>query len=181
MSVRVPEDELLATVSQVIQVHVATALDMKTLINSAHSKAAALSRKQELRRRIKQVEEQLERLVRLRETLYDDYLDGLMNEHDYIFARNRYTKQEAEQTKLLDELTVQDAAVTEIGIQEPVWLRTLLDFHEKPELTRKLAQELIDRITVYSKTTISVKLRFEDEYESMLERLLPPMGVAANE
>lgn len=181
VSIRVPEDDLLTAVSQVIQAHLTTAMDMKTLIKSARNKAATLSKKQEIRRRIKQAEEQLERIVRLRETLYDDYLDQLMNEHDYLYARNRYTEQETEQTKLLEELTAQDAAVMETGMQEPAWLRTLLDFREKPELTRELALELIERITVHSKTNISVKLRFEDEYEAMMERLYPPMEVAANE
>uniref|UniRef100_UPI002A7FF50A recombinase family protein n=1 Tax=Enterocloster asparagiformis TaxID=333367 RepID=UPI002A7FF50A len=180
VSVRVPEDDLLAAVSQVIQSHLAIALDMEMLIKSARHKGIRLSKKQEIRRRIKQAEEQLERIVRLRETLYDDYIDQLMNEHDYLYARNRYIEQEAEQTKLLEELTAQDAAVIETEMQEPAWLRALLDFREKPELTRELALELIGRITVHSKTNISVKLRFEDEYESMVERLCPLAEVAAN-
>lgn len=180
VSVRVPEDDLLAAVSQVIQAHLATALDMETLIKSAHHKVIRLSKKQEIRRRIRQAEEQLERIVRLRETLYDDYIDQLMNEHDYLYARNRYIEQEAEQTKLLEQLTAQDAAVIETEMQEPAWLRALLDFREKPELTRELALELIDRITVHSKTNISVKFRFEDEYETMVERLYPPVEVAAD-
>lgn len=180
VSVRVPEDELLAAVSQLIQVHLTTALDMETLIKSARHKVIRLSKKQEIRHRIKQAEEQLERIVRLRETLYDDYIDQLMNEHDYLYARNRYIEQETEQTRLLEELTAQDAAVIETEMQEPAWLRTLLDFREKPELTRELALELIDRITVHDKTNISVKFRFEDEYESMVERLYPPVEVEAN-
>lgn len=180
VSVRVPEDDLLAVVFQVLQTHLATALDMATVIKSARNKVITLSKKQEIRRRIRQAEEQLERFVRLRETLYDDYLDQLMNEHDYLYARNRYTKLEEDQTKLLEELTAQDAAIMETGMQEPAWLRTLLDFREMPELTRELALELIDRITVHSKNNITVKFRFEDEYESMVERLYSPVEVAAD-
>ena len=181
VGVRVPEDVLLEAVSQVIQSHFATALDMEMLLKSAGRKALNLSKKQEILQRIMQAEEQLERIARLRETLYDDYLDHLMNEHDYLYARNRYIEQEEEQRALLEELEAQNAAVMEPGTGEPAWLRALLAVRETPELTRGMALELIDRITVYSSSNIAVRLRFEDEYESMKEWLFPPMGVAASE
>lgn len=148
---------------------------------SAGRKALALSKKQEILHRIMQAEEQLDRIARLRETLYDDYLDHLMDEHDYLYARNRYIEQEEEQRALLEELESQNAAVMEPGTGEPAWLRALLSIHETSELTRGMVLELIDRIIVYSSSNIAVRLRFEDEYECMKERLFPPMGVAASE
>lgn len=181
VGIRVPEDALLETVSQVLRSHFATALDMERLIKSAGRKALALSKKQEILHRIMQAEEQLDRIARLRETLYDDYLDHLMDEHDYLYARNRYIEQEEEQRALLEELESQNAAVMEPGTGEPAWLRALLSIHETSELTRGMVLELIDRIIVYSSSNIAVRLRFEDEYECMKERLFPPMGVAASE
>lgn len=181
VGIRVPEDTLLETVSQVLRSHFATALDMERLIKSAGRKALALSKKQEILHRIMQAEEQLDRIARLRETLYDDYLDHLMDEHDYLYARNRYIEQEEEQRALLEELESQNAAVMEPGTGEPAWLRALLSIHETSELTRGMVLELIDRIIVYSSSNIAVRLRFEDEYECMKERLFPPMGVAASE
>lgn len=181
VGIRVPEDTLLETVSQVIRSHFATALDMERLIKSAGRKALALSKKQEILHRIMQAEEQLDRIARLRETLYDDYLDHLMDEHDYLYARNRYIEQEEEQRALLEELESQNAAVMEPGTGEPAWLRALLSIHETSELTRGMVLELIDRIIVYSSSNIAVRLRFEDEYECMKERLFPPMGVVASE
>ena len=181
VGIRVPEDTLLETVSQVIRSHFATALDMERLIKSAGRKALALSKKQEILHRIMQAEEQLDRIARLRETLYDDYLDHLMDEHDYLYARNRYIEQEEEQRALLEELESQNAAVMEPGTGEPAWFRALLSIHETSELTRGMVLELIDRIIVYSSSNIAVRLRFEDEYECMKERLFPPMGVAASE
>lgn len=180
VSVRVPEDDLLEAVCQVIQTHLTIALDMEALIKSAQHRNAALSEKQEIRCRIKQAEEQLGRIARLRETLYDDYLGQLMNERDYLYARDRYAQQESGQRRLLEELEAQDAAVRDTGTQEPAWLRTLLSFRENPELSRELALELIDRIIVYNKADIAVRLRFADEYESLMEQMLPPKEVAAN-
>lgn len=185
VAVRVPEDDLLEAVSQVIHSHLAASLDINALIKSALHRSAALSKKQEIHSRMKQAEEQLERIARLRETLYDDYLGQLMNERDYLYARTRYAEQESEHRRRLEELAAQEAAFsdTDAGTQEPAWLRTLLSLREKPELSlsRSLALELIDRITVYNKTNISVRLRFEDEYQSLTERLFPSGEVAFNE
>lgn len=181
MSVRVAEEPLLEAVSQVIQNHLDTVLDMEALIKRAKSGVRAPSQKQEIGCRIKQAKEQLERIARLRETLYDDYLDKLMNEHDYLYAKNRYAEQEEEEKVLLGELEEQESAAGETRTGEAPWLRTLLEFREKQTLTLELALELIERVVVHCKTDISVRLRFEDEYEHMKERLLLPTEEAANE
>ena len=51
----------------------------------------------------------------------------------------------------------------------------------EPLLTRPMALELIDSVVVYSKTRIAVNLRFQEEYQRLLELVMPQYEVAANE
>lgn len=177
---RVKEADLLDAVSCMIKVHLATAIDMEKLIESMSNETAVLSKKQEISQRISQGKERLERIARLRETLYDDYLGQLMDERDYLFAKKRYAEQEAEQQALLAELAIQEASISEKEENEFPWLQMLLSFREEQVLTRKMALELIDKVIVYNKSSIIVWFRFEDEYQRLKAKLLPQMEVPVN-
>lgn len=177
VSIRVAEEELMEAISGVIQAHFETAIDINKCIKSEVNKRIVLSKKEEIKQRIELVKKQIERISRLRETIYNDYVDHLMNERDYVYAQKRYIEQEAEQKALLAVLKEKEAEERETGMKEPLWLQTLLSVREETELTRKMALELIDKIVVHSKTNITVHLRFEDEYWRLKERLLPLMEV----
>lgn len=179
-SIRVPEPAILEAVFHVVHIYIMTALDMEKIIMNAADRTVMCSKKQEIRRRIAQGTERLQQITRRRETLYDDYLDYLLDEKDYLYAQKRYIQQETEQKALLEELAVQDAAVMENGTEHHPWLESLLSFREEQSLTRKMALELIDRVTVYDKETITVRLRFEDEYERLKASLLPRMEVTVH-
>lgn len=182
VSVRTPEDATIEAVSHVIQSHLVTMTDMETLMKSAHRKASALSKQQKIQKKRKQVQEQLERIARLRETLYEDYIEHhLMNERDYLYAKKRYGEQEAEKRGILEELAAQEAVVQENGIVEPIWFQPFQTFGETQKLTRELALELIDRVIIYSRNHITVQLRFEDEYQRLKEKLYLSKGVEFNE
>ncbi len=177
----IPETKLLEVVFSVIQSQLVTALDMEKLIRGAANKSAVLSKKQQINQRMEQARTQLNRIARLKESLCDDYLDRLMDEKDYLYAQNRYKEQEADLTALLGELAAQEQSMRETQTEENPWLRTFLTFREEPSLTRKMALELVEKVIVHSKSAVTVKLRFEDEYRCLQEGLLFPVGVAVNE
>lgn len=179
--ISIPETELLETVFGVIQSQLMTALDMEKLIQSTANQSTVLSQKQKIKQRIEQTRGQLDRVARLRESLCDDYLDRLMDEKDYLYAQNRYKEQEAELAALLSELSAQEQSIIETRTEENPWLRTLLPFREDLALTRKMALELVDQIIVHSKTSLTVNLRFEDEYRRLQESLLFRVEVAVDE
>lgn len=177
----IPETELLEVVFSVIHSQLMTALDMEKLIKGVANKRAVLSKKQQIHQRMEQARTQLNRIARLKESLYDDYLDRLMDEKDYLYAQNRYKEQETELVALLGELSAQEQSMRETQTEENPWLRTFLTFREEPFLTRKMALELVEKVIVHSKSAVTVKLRFEDEYRRLQEGLLFPVGVAAGE
>lgn len=177
----IPETELLEVVFSVIHSQLMTALDMEKLIKGATNKSAVLSKKQQIHQRMEQARTQLNRIARLKESLCDDYLDRLMDEKDYLYAQTRYKEQETELVALLGELSAQEQSMRETQTEENPWLRTFLTFREEPFLTRKMALELVEKVIVHSKSAVTVKLRFEDEYRRLQEGLLFPVGVAVNE
>lgn len=177
--ISIPEAHLLEIVFCVIQSQLMAALNMGKLKSTANT-SVALSKKQKIRQRVDKTKEQLDRVARLRESLCDDYLDGLMDERDYVYAQTCYKEQETELTALLNELEAQEQAIIEIQTEENSRFQELLTFREEPMLTREMVLELVDQVIIYHKTAVTVQLRYEDEYRHIKDRLLFPMEVGTN-
>lgn len=177
---RIPEKDLQAAVFGVIQTQITIALDMDKLIRNARNHAPLATEKQKLQAKIRQTMDEINRISRLRETLYDDYRDKLMNERDYLYSQKRYKEKETVLRARLDEVKLQESALRETKSEENPWLQAVLSFCDEPVLTRKMAEALIDKVVIHSNTAITVKLRFEDEYKKLQEGLSPVLEVAAN-
>ena len=176
----VSETALLDVVFSVIQTQLSSALDMEKLIKTVGKRTVVKTKKQEIKQRINKTKDGLIRLHRMRESLYDDYLAELMNERDYLYARNRYNEQEAELTALLGELTAQEQEIKETRTEENPWMQAFLSFRDEPQITRKMVQALVDRVIVHSPTAVTVQLRYQEEYSKLLEAAAPETGVAVN-
>ena len=169
----IPEKDVNHTVFAVIRAQLLTALDMEKLIQSAKIRTKVLTEKQQIQEKIEQTNDELVHINRLRESLYDDYLDKLMNEHDYLFAQNRYKEKEAALLHRLEELKAEEKTVRETKSKDNPWLQTLLHFRDEPILTRQMAEELVDSVVIHSKTAITVNLRFQEEYRQLQNGLTP--------
>lgn len=167
------EVELLNVVHQIIQTQISLALDMEKMLNHANRHCTALAQKEKLKQRIAQTEVQRTKIQRHRESLCDDYMERLLTEQDYIYAINRYQEQAAALSVLLYDLTAQEKAIKEA--------QTLPKYQSEPRLTLQMVQELIGSITIYSKTAISIQLRYVDEYMYLQDGLRSQNEVQAYE
>lgn len=177
----IPEKDLLSAVFAVIEKQIALALDMDKMIRSARHRSSISSERGRLQGKIRQTMDEMDRTERHRNTLYDDYLEKLMTEQDYVFAQNRYKENLAILQKQLEHLKQAESKLDENGTEANPWLGAMLQFCDEPVLTRGMAETLIDRVIVYDKSTIHITLRYEDELQHLQEQLLPILEVAANE
>ncbi|MDR2023849.1 MAG: recombinase family protein [Hungatella sp.] len=169
----IPERDLLEVVYGVIQTQILAAIEMEKLIKSMGQHTIAKTKRQQIQQRIQQTKDELVRIYRMRESLYDDYLGQLMSEKDYLYAQNRYKTREAELNALLGELTAQERKIRETSTDETPWLQAFLTFRDEPQITRKMVLELVDKVIVHSRTAVTVQLRFQDEYELLVQELIP--------
>ena len=64
-------------------------------------------RKDNLANEIRKVKAQIERLTSLRSSLYDDYIEQLLTEQEYLYAKIKYEKDEVALKDRLNELLLQ--------------------------------------------------------------------------
>lgn len=179
--ISIPEQDLLSLVYEVIRVQFLAALDMEKMMKKVRFGSTAAAEKRRLEQQIAQAKASLENIRRHEETLYDDYAEQLMSERDYLYAQNRYQEQAKLLRQQIGELEEQKRVHSQEKTGENPWLKAFLKFQSEPLLTRPMALELIDSVVVYSKTRITVNLRFQEEYQKLLKLVTPQYEVAANE
>ncbi len=120
---------------------------------------------------ISEAETELRRTQKHRESLYDDYADRLMSERDYIYAQNRYKEKEASLQERLSELKRSCQSIQEEEPSANPWLKNMLRFRGQTELTREMAEELIEKIIIYNSTAVKIEFRFSDAFRQLEETL----------
>lgn len=174
---RISETDLIEAVYAAVQSRIAMVGDMKKLLKGIVRKSPVQEQREQLEQQISQTQERLKKTIHHRESLYDDYADRLMSEHDYIYAQTRYKEQEAALNQQLAELNQTLAGLHEERDEDNPWLNRFLAFGEQPKLTREMALTLIDKVVIYSETAIHIDFRFEEKYQSLKDLL--PMGMEA--
>ncbi|MBP1736422.1 MAG: hypothetical protein H6Q60_303 [Oscillospiraceae bacterium] len=165
----VPEKDLLAVVAEVICSQRAVAVTMEKLLQGAKRQSSAVMERQRLEANSRRTMDELEGVLRYREALYEDYLEKLMTEQDYVYAASRYQKKEDALKRQLEQLKAGESSLRESAGEENSQLAAFLQGQSKLSLTRAMTVELVERITIYNRTTIQIKLRFQEEYRKLRE------------
>lgn len=165
------ELELLDVVSEAVRVQISLAEDMEKQAAAFRFESPVRQERERMEVQIRETEAELKRTRKHRESLYDDYADNLMGERDYIYAQNRYKEKEA---ALQEQLLELNRSLQSIHEEEPSvnpWLKNMLRFRGKTELTREMATALIEKITIYNSAALKIEFRFSDVFRQLEKNL----------
>lgn len=126
----------------------------------------AVDQKAELDRSIFVAKQALSRYKRLYDGLYQNYVDGLMDELEYAEMKRQY-QAEAEQAQAqVEQLERQLVGLSTQTAANP-WLQSFTQFARETELTEGMAHALIQRIEVDKDENITIHLKYRDEYAEL--------------
>lgn len=134
-----------------------------------HSPAVSES-KSALEQELRKASQALKRYKTLHDSLYQNYVDGLMDEREYTEMKQQYRFQlEQAQAKLV-ELEQQKASQAQQTTQNP-WLTAYSHFSDETGLTEEIAHALIHRVEVDTSNYISITLQYQDEFQNLVSIL----------
>ncbi len=102
----------------------------------------------------------------LYDSLYQNYVDKLMTEQEYMTLKRRYKAEAEEAERLIDALTRQQSEAAAHTPENP-FLATFGSFRGADTLTREMAQALIQRVYVDGDSNIEIVFRYRDEYKEL--------------
>ena len=117
------------------------------------------------------VKAELERVKKLKKSIYEDYKDELISKEEYLSYREDYQQKEALYSKQIETLEAKKKETVTEDVFETPWLKRLLELKDIEELDRDIVVEMIDEITVYENRKIKIRYNFGDELEHLFSNV----------
>lgn len=109
---------------------------------------------------------ELERVKKLRKSIYEDYKDGLISKDEFLSYREDYLKKEELYAKQMETLEQKKENVTADVLETP-WLKRLLELKDMEAMDREIVVEMISEIKVYENRKIKITYNFGNELEHL--------------
>lgn len=160
------EDALIPMLMQAIQTQIELAADMDELVRRVNSFPKHRKRTADLQGRLDSAKKALKRYNNLYDSLYQNYVDKLMTEQEYITLKSRYRAEAEEAERLIEALTRQQVEESK-HTPENRFLTAFGSFKGEDTLTKEMAQALIERVYVDGNSHIEIIFRYRDEYRAL--------------
>lgn len=120
---------------------------------------------------LKQIQDELERTAYLKANLYGDLKQGILTKQEFLIAKEKYALDIEVLTEKLKKQQKEVETFERCMSGENKWLKVFLSFCNAKELTRDMAQALLERVEVYEDRRIHIIYRFRNEYEYLISQL----------
>ena len=110
---------------------------------------------------------ELERVKKLKKSIYEDYKDELISKEEFLSYREDYQQKEMLYSKQIETLEEKKKESVTEDVFETPWLRRLLELKDIEELDRDIIVEMIDQITVYENRKLKISYNFGNELEHL--------------
>ncbi|MCD8076627.1 MAG: recombinase family protein [Lachnospiraceae bacterium] len=112
---------------------------------------------------------ELERVRKLKKSVYEDYRGELISREEYVTYRKDYLEREELLTKQLETLEAKQKDQTDEDVFKTPWIRRLLEIKSIEKLDRDIVVEMIDEIRVFENHKIKIVYNFSNELESLFQ------------
>jgi len=170
------EKDLYDAIYVSIQQQITVCADIRRVIEKMREDDSGRQEQINLENEINQAQTKLDRLPVLKLKLYDDYCANIIDESEYQLFGKKFNEEEAELTKLLEQLNSDMNKFMPEFINDNKRLKALEFFENEKNLTRDMLISLVQRIEVGGDLTVHIIFRYEDEYDK-IKSFIPEIEV----
>lgn len=116
---------------------------------------------------LSKVKAELERVKKLKKSIYEDYRDELISKEEFLSYREDYLKKEELYSKQMEALEEKKKDNVTEDVFETPWLKRLLELKDIKALDRDIVVEMISEIKVYENRKIKITYNFGNELEHL--------------
>lgn len=177
---RISQSQLEETVLKLLQEHIRLLVELDSClaaISNAPTRKLSVRKAEE---RMVAVEAELDRYRRLKTLAYEDLKDGVLSKKDYTDIRDQYDARIADALLAQEQVRREMDLYLQNGNAHLQWIREFLEYKNLTALTRRVAVECIERITVYEDKRIEVTFTHMQNYQTLITQIedyLPQKGV----
>ena len=163
------QDALDEKVFNAIRDQLQVALDYERLLLAMRGGSGEASVREKHKAAVASVKLRLNALKKKRAGLYESYVEGILNEEEYAFAKQTYEEQYEALNRLLDEAVERRERFLASISPDNKWLTMMRGVAGMTGLTQELVDAIIEKVLVYGEGRIEVVLNYNDVFYAMLE------------
>lgn len=162
------EPELKEAVFLALRVQIDLALDLEQTLKRVQGQGSFQKKCRELSENIARVQKEAKRNTALRSSLFESYCDHTLTETEYLSMKAEYDRRAQELAAELKQLEAEKKKYTHDLSPQNEWIVSLKKYRKEKTITRKMAEELIQRITVSGYNEINITWNFQDEFARLM-------------
>ena len=139
--------------------------NLKELVQSQSFTASKVKRIADTE--LSKIKAELERVKRLKKSIYEDYREELISKEEFLSYREDYLKKEELYSKQIEALEEKKKDNVTEDVFETPWLKRLLELKDIETLDRDIVVEMISEIKVYENRKIKITYNFGNELEHL--------------
>ena len=165
------KETLEKKVFSLIKMQMETALDYEKLIDSIVKGGRDKDYRDSLNRRIQSLSLKINGLQGRRRKLYEDYSDGLLDEKEYLFAREKYKEESESLNGQLESLEEKRKAYREAVSSENKWIRLMKGTGGIDRLTKEMVDSVVEKVIVYEDNAVEIVMKYQDVFNLTKESI----------
>ncbi len=163
----IDEEVLLEVLLSCIQTQILCAMDLEQVIQKAGNNSTVRRTVAFLEKKLRKQHDELERIDRLKQGLYEDCKTGLLTEDEYMELKERYAQDYTDLKKNIDLLQEQITATQRQTSRQNEFITEFRKHKGINKITRDVVVNLVDRIIVYEGKRIEIIFKYRDEYKDI--------------
>ena len=174
---RVSGGQLEQSVFLALRQHIDQTADMDRILAYIETLPYHQAEVEKADRQLVKKQEEAEKYSRLKTSLYESLMDGLVDKGEYLELKSLYDGKLQEAQAAIARLREEMESLIRNRIGGTCWIEQFQKHRNLTELTRHAAVTLIDRIEVCEDCRIQIKFKYQDSYERALS-LIESMGMS---
>lgn len=166
------QDVLNGKVLAAIQDQLRIALNYEQLLVLLRGSKEESNLKEKYNAAVSSIQLKLNALNQKRGKLYESYADGILDEGEYIFAKQTYEKEHERLSLLLDEAVQRRTRFLDSISPDNKWMSMMKAATGTTELSQKLVDAMIEKIYVYGNGAVEIVFYYDDVYQEMCQSVL---------
>lgn len=165
---RVSGGQLEQSVFLALKQHIAQTADMERVLAYIEALPYHQTEVEKADRQLLKKQEEAEKYTRLKTSLYESLMDGLVDKGEYLELKTLYDGKLQEAKAAMARLREEMESLLQNRTGGTYWIEQFKKHRNLTELTRHIAVTLIDRIEVCEDCRIQIRFKYQDSYERAL-------------
>jgi len=165
----ISEEEIADAVLTIIQKYTELFIDFEKILNNADYRNHKKSQSHTIEKHIAQKQREFDDIERIKMGLYTDLKKDIITQDDYVSLKSGYTEQAAILSEHIKALKEELKNLESKDVMQNEWLERFKKHRNIESLDRQFVTQFIDLIYVHEGKKITIRFKFQDEFEKIIE------------